>query len=107
MICSFIYWLESRTFSYHNIYKVDFPKKIRGKTKRFWHRISDVEHSKIVNKFSKSIESQIKVYTESKVADQMLQLNLIRKHILPKKYLQCEIKIVNFQRYDDQLKIFH
>ena len=81
------------------------------------HNIESVtiEHQKTVTKSIKSIKqpkviiqepNKIKFYAESKPADHMLRLDLIKRYILPKKCSQqFEIKIVNSKKYDEQLNL--
>ena len=69
-----------------------------------------IEYPKNVTKLSKPIKQQkiitqqpnkTKVYTES--ADRTLQLDLIKRHILPKKCSQnYEIKFVNSTKYHEK-----
>ena len=50
--------------------------------------------------------SKIKSYTESKAADCGLQLDIIKKHILPKKCSQrYKTKILYSKMYDEQLNL--
>ena len=47
-----------------------------------------------------------KNYLESKAADRILKLDIIKKHILPKKCSECsEIKILNSEKYDEQINL--
>ena len=46
------------------------------------------------------------IYTKSKAADHTLQLDLIKRNILPKKCSQCdETKILTSKKYDEQLNL--
>ena len=48
----------------------------------------------------------MKVYIEPKATDSMLQLDIIKKHILPKKFSQrYEIKFLHSNKYDEQLNL--
>ena len=67
------------------------------------------EHRKTITKLSKATTNQpnnLKIYTESKAANQTLQLDIIKRHILPKKCSQdYEIKILNSEKHDEQLNL--
>ena len=71
-----------------------------------------IEYPKNVTNLSKPIKqpktvtqqpSKIKIYTESIAADCTLQLDIIRRHILPKNVRNVEI--LNSKKYDEQLNL--
>ena len=72
-------------------------------------KLVNKEYRKTITKLSKATTNQtnkLKIYTESKVANQTLQLDIIKRHILPKKCSQSyEIKILNFEKHDEQLNL--
>ena len=72
-----------------------------------------IEHRKTATNLSKPIKNpkfitqqptRTKVYTVSKAADRMLQLDVMKRRSFPKKWLQrYKIKILNYKQYDHQL----
>ena len=75
-----------------------------------------IEHPETNTKLSRSIENpniitqqqqkKTKVSTEVKSADHILQLYIIKKHILHKKCLQhFEMKTLNSKKHNEQLKL--
>ena len=94
--------------------KISQEAKTVKKKKKFGIKSITIEHPKTVTKLLKlriqqiliTHPNKIKVYADSKEADRTLQLDLIKKHNLPKKcFQQYEIKITVSKKHDEQLNL--